>query len=580
MEKVAKLISAGEVLSEVGEKYFRQIEDTILRADPALYKQLQESRAGYKSYLGELKSGPALTSESVSGSFTALTFICDRLDKIRSALAIQYAVVTNDSFARPSLAGMSTTFTHGFQRDRTVIIRSVEEYQSLISEFYELVEGQAAMEIAADPTLAPRIVTQLLGGESLGSFERLIIRVALPFLSAGGKEAVISRIEKEKDKVLGARRTDRDYLPSEFVPVMQYVSIGVNVGAEGYIHALDEISKGILDNSDALTRAVRKLLGGEDHPDTIGLVVIAGGGANEIDYFPWTMFSPAYIQAGKLETTLEAGLNNRVLQRWNTTVRIPAVQSPLRIFVSREDLPFYNLVQIICREDGEILARIYGWGDVTTAGVTTIGVDHKLCVDLQRVIPRRKLAGLIEGVTSRPSNYVKQHEATIVQRFFDDAAHSILHSIQEPTRTGVLIDKLKTACEDVFGRWNVGELSGVKALILRITSAEIGDAITDAIAEQILPEVISPTERAITGLILVHGVATNLTRSITRELQSVVKSFPADLFRARTKASRAEFILSAFKSAVDSAFLREYQRMVDFQKSIKLTFVLKKHAVL
>ncbi len=414
---IEKRLDIIQQISSKSEEYFKIVKDIILSMNPKLHNSFIAAMETVKTTIETLRGICARINVQGNDVAQALALgydIYDSLGQINSAIDVIYDTVSNENYAKMALYNMSATFTTGVQSDKTMLLSLLEKYHAMLEDDVDIIGP--LLQIVNAKANSAQIILYFADSKRLNKFMIELLRDTIGHVTGANKQKLLDIIEGQKDTLLGAKRINITY-PGPQSPLVRYNLCPKMASVP--IWELFEALGGKWVNKIGLVENLDRLA----HEIGAAIIVIDKSSKSPIEFDIRGLVSSEYIVQNNLKISIQAGLNKKILERYNTVKELEPGRSLMEQAVTRILPPGAKRAAVIETLNGN-LYRV-------------VSNTDKLFVDIESI------NGLINGLSTRPMEYHKIHEEDIVMKCFDPKANVILTAYNEEKRAMLPSDVIK-----------------------------------------------------------------------------------------------------------------------------------------
>lgn len=382
-----------DLIIERGTKYFAMIKDVVARMDMTKYAEFNRAVDLAGRLSAEIgKMGSELSMRTMYDLY-------DRIAQIDTCINTIYEVVESPVYTKMILFNMSQTYGASLLLDKNFVLDAIQRYHAISDE--EIFTAALAHINVKANVLACTLFIEASG------INRFMIELIRETLKWSKNERLLRVVERQKNLILGAQRLTM--LPPESILQMS-VRYGLypltrSMPAADLFARLGAPYSADLGVEEALRMWATK--------SRVGVIICAKVLQNPIEFDSQGLISLKYVTENNLKTSLDAGLNKKILERFNTIKILPGGHgTDLRMtrFVP-EGARDLCIVETLNGDLYRILGR----------------VDNDLT-------PVDTVRGLVDGLSLRPHEYNRIHYETIVDHCYDPAIPNILIEYENEKR--------------------------------------------------------------------------------------------------------------------------------------------------
>lgn len=562
MDRIKGLLKSRiDIVSQIltiTSKYFDMIKESLIGMNPRQYEHYTKSVAQATESTKAISEIDIGTS-GIDGLLSLGVSLYDLLGNISDAMGVVRDVVENEKYLQMTLTNMSATFLAGVQHDRRQILLLLDKYHEHGHDNDLDIIGAILEKIGVKDNIAPIILFLTERHGSVNKFIIELLRESLNYVNGVNKQRLQTLVEKEKDILLGATRIHTNY-PGPQSPLVRY-GLCPRTASMPIWELLELIGAKWINRTDIienLTRVSKEI--------KAGLIIIDKSARSPIEFDIRGLVSIEYITQNDLKTTPQSGLSKKVLERYNTVKELVRGKTLMKSAVTTIIPSGSTRVYIIETLNGNLYR------------IMSNTLDLHVNID--------SIQGLIDGLSTRPMEYNRLHEAEIIDRCFDPKSHVILTAYSEdrraaPSSTVIkehIIYDFTQSFEDKLGNEIPQDPSAFREVIIGDTD-EINEILLDRLIHTMGLHGKGSTEYTLTYLTKFDTII----RQFVKELDNQIKKHAIDpiIFKERSGDDLKRYLMDVHKDIITGVVneLDRSKQWTEYDTSIKEFFLERKYAI-
>lgn len=496
-------------------------------------------------------------------SFDDFLQLYRQLSEVDTAIVFLIAYLNNAAYVRLTIHAMSTSKAHSLQYNMNLAKTVYEKYIDISAEDDELILSKEV----SDPIKAGSIAFIDAGFmfviANIREVNKFMIRLitCLIVVTIGDRKRKLELIiESQKDLVIGADRINMSGYGGILGVLVRY-----NLRPAS-LFITEQAIRSLVTPS--VYSSVRQ--GGSMEFDlskianeTTGAILINRYTTSPMEFNIAGLIDIDYITRSNLITSPTMGLNDRIIQRFETVkmLQINDSEKPVKIYpVAR--MSQYFIVETLNNISYRLLSANGKVGPVSS----------------------NLIIGLLDGLSTRCHYYNTIHSNNILAKCADPRAANLLEeyelSIANPVSSEPLRNKLLDALAQSFAA-GIAKNKPTDARSLQTVNKEIiTTVVRDTIKRSVGLKGVGGAEYTITYLTRIDAITRGFTKELERKWSA--STITDRMFLENTEKELHKILISVFRSTTQAAMdeLDKTQLWTNFEMTVKAHFLEQKQGVI
>lgn len=415
MERISylltKLMKYVEVVTRRTEHFVKVIASVISSMNPAEYDLTMQNLQYLKECIVAI---PGIVTDGIHELANNALKLYSELEKTDAAMEQLISILNNNVYEKLSRISVSASLFIDAQLNRKTALKAYNDYLTHEVESDAIITDYITeMLLAEDVNNAYDFIMQ--NSAIVNKFTVKLISKLIPMVTGEQRSQLQLLVEKQKDDVIGASKINISGWSGIQALILRYNLTPVTASmTKDKLCAEIASVLGIQPTYDSAKSIMDNLV-----LSTHGVIMINISNSSPIEFDLRPVASAEYIAENNLMTNPISGLTKTVLARFKTAVMLPVGAdtgfsgiTPLPTYtISANDKQQYIIVETIN-------------GDLYRA----LGADGGI------LVPRERITGMIEGISTRYSRYNEIQSESIIKRAVDSHAAETMAEFENSNR--------------------------------------------------------------------------------------------------------------------------------------------------
>lgn len=396
--------------------YLQTIEALLTGMNPAEYSACKNAIAVVIRDITEI---PLISDVELE----TLMKVYQRLSSMEEQIDLIFKTINNPTYMKMAMYNMSTTYTINIRMEKARADDAYEKYKNISSVDNEKIFNIVFSDLSSNDAFS--FISR--HSEVVNSFTITLLGRLIKIVTGEQRRVLESIVEKQKDMLFGSTRITGD--------AQRLSRFGLNPVTKSM--SLSDLLV-ILDKPAKKDPKLEMLT-----DETTGVILINHASLSPIEFDIRGLIDPLYITEHNLKTPPDSGLNNKILERYNTAH-----------LLKRADADKYK---------NPLIVKI-GDTDPKKPKKTKWYVVETINGELYRLLGKKEpllaseVSGLLNGVSTRAHDYNKIQSDEILRKCFDPKsqmltesyiAEKIVVASSEPVKNIVLTELVRLFKEEI-----------------------------------------------------------------------------------------------------------------------------------
>jgi hypothetical protein len=412
------------VVATHAEKYLGIIKEIVMSINPAEYKSCESNIELLKTTAEEL---PKMISSTDRPLDTMLN-VYNKFIDVDNAIATLIKLFENTTYSKLALYNMSATYVMNVHQEKNLALNAHDKYLDMSVDDDEIIFDSVFKHINLHTKPDPLISFIIDHEEIINKFTIKLIGAVIKVVTGDKRRRLELIIETQKDKVLEASRVDITKWSGVQGTIVRYglKPLTLSYAQDKLFEKLNlkyNPKLSVLENFTAIAT-------------NSGVILINKSTPSPIEFDLRGIMDINYVMENDLKTTPQSGLTKKIVERFNTARQLPrgTKSEPIvKIHASEKSSATASTWYVFETINGEL------WRLIGRDGSNTTKSDS--------------IRGLIDGLSTRASQYNNILAEDIIAKCFDPKAKMILDSYEDVKRVLPSSETIKSTIIDGLVEW-------------------------------------------------------------------------------------------------------------------------------